>query len=69
MQQLQVTFNLPMKDFAAAFDGKPVDPKVLAQQNQELQKQLEERARLQREKLEQQQGAPAPAAPAAPAKK
>ena len=73
---LEVTFDLPMKDFATAFDGPAVDPKVLEQQNQELQKQLEERARLQREKLEQQQsGAPAPAAPtpvaptpAAPAK-
>jgi invasion protein IalB len=61
---LEVTFNLPMKDFGAAFDGPAVDPKVLAQQNQELQKQLEEKARLQREKLEQQQpGAAAPATP------
>ncbi|HEY1941587.1 MAG TPA: invasion associated locus B family protein [Roseiarcus sp.] len=63
----EVTFILPMKDFGAAFDGPAVDPKVLAQQNQELQKQLEERARLQREKLEQQQGGAAPAAPATPA--
>ncbi len=68
---IEVTFNLPMKDFGAAFDGPAVDPKVLAQQNQELQKQLEEKARQQRQQLEQQQqsGAPAPApAPAAPAK-
>ncbi len=71
---VEVTFNLPMKDFGAAFDGQPVDPKVLEQQNQELQKQLEERARLQRQKLEQQQStgappavAPAPTAPATPA--
>ena len=65
---IEVTFNLPMKDFGAAFDGPAVDPKVLAQQNQELQKQLEERARQQREKLEQQQSAaPAPALSAAPA--
>jgi invasion protein IalB len=61
---IEVTFELPMKDFAAAFDGPAVDPKVLAQQNQELQKQLEEKARQQREKLEQQQsGGAAPAAP------
>jgi invasion protein IalB len=61
---LEVTFNLPMKDFGTAFDGPAVDPKVLAQQNQELQKQLEEKARQQREKLEQQQpGAAAPATP------
>jgi invasion protein IalB len=69
---VEVTFNLPMKDFGAAFDGAPVDPKVLEQQNQELQKQLEERAQAQRQKLEQQQstGAPPAVAPAptAPAK-
>jgi invasion protein IalB len=65
---VEVTFNLPMKDFAAAFTGPAVDPKVLEQQNQELQKQLEEKARVQREQLEKQQsGAAAPAAPAAPA--
>ena len=65
---VEVTFNLPMKDFGAAFDGAPVDPKVLEQQNQELQKQLEQRAQSQRQKLEQQQtpGA-APTAPATPA--
>ncbi|MGD1016157.1 MAG: invasion associated locus B family protein [Roseiarcus sp.] len=69
---IEVTFDLPMKDFATAFDGPAVDPKALEQQNQELQKQLEEKARQQREKLEQQSGGPAPAtpapAPSAPAK-
>jgi len=68
---IEVTFSLPMKDFGTAFDGPAVDPKVLAQQNQELQKQLEQKALEQRQKLEQQQQAapaapaPAPAAPAA----
>jgi invasion protein IalB len=63
---VEVTFNLPMKDFGAAFDGAAVDPKVLEQQNQELQKQLEQRAIQQRQKLEQQQstGAPPAVAPA-----
>jgi invasion protein IalB len=63
---VEVTFNLPMKDFGAAFDGPAVDPKVLEQQNQELQKQLQLRAEDQRKKLEQQQstGAPPAAAPA-----
>jgi len=60
----QVTFNVPMKDFAAAFDGPAIDPKVLEQQQQELQKQLEEKAKQQREQLEKQQSA-APGAPAA----
>lgn len=62
---VEVNFTLPMKDFAAAFDGPPVDPKVLEQQNQELQKQLEEKARLQREQLEKQNAQPAPQPPAA----
>jgi invasion protein IalB len=60
----EVTFNVPMKDFAAAFDGPAVDPKVLEQQQQELQKQLEEKAKQQREQLEKQQSS----TPAAPAK-
>lgn len=69
---VEVTFNLPMKDFGAAFDGAPIDPKVLEQQNQELQKQLQLRAEEQRKRLEQQQSnggapAPAPSAPATPA--
>ena len=68
---IEVTFELPMKDFGTAFDGPAVDPKVLEQQSQELQKQLEEKARQQREKLEQQQSAtptPAPTAAPTPAK-
>lgn len=66
---IEVTFSLPMKDFGSAFDGKPIDPKVLAEQNEELQKQLQAKALEERKKLEQQQGAPAaaPSAPAAPA--
>ena len=49
-----------------------VDPKVLEQQNQELQRQLQEKAQKEREQLEKQSAQPAPqaapAAPAAPAK-
>jgi invasion protein IalB len=68
----EVTFTLPMKDFGAAFDGPAIDPKVLEQQNQELQRQLQEKAQKEREQLEKQSAQPAPqaapAAPAAPAK-
>jgi len=65
---VEVTFNLPMKDFGTAFDGQPIDPKVLEQQNQELQQQLQKRAEEQRKKLEQQQSnGGAPTAPATPA--
>jgi invasion protein IalB len=63
---MEVNFDLPMKDFATAFDGPAVDPKALEEQNQELQKQLEEKARQQREQLEKQSAVP-PAAPASPA--
>jgi invasion protein IalB len=70
----ELTFNLPLKDFGPAFEGKPTDPKVLEQQRQALQEQLQKKAEEQRKMLEQQQSgvtaptAPAAAAPAAPAK-
>lgn len=64
----EVTFTLPMAGFGKAFDGAPIDPKVLEAQQAEVQRQLEEKARKEREQLEQQLGgsqpAPAPAAPA-----
>ncbi len=65
----EVTFTIPMKEFGPAAEGPAVDPKVLQQQNEELQRQLEAKARQQREQLEKQQqpSAAAPAAPAAPA--
>ena len=72
----EMTFNIPLKDFGTAFDGKPTDPKVLEQQRQALQQQLQKKAEEQRKMLEQQQSgvgrargpAPAAPAPAAPAK-
>jgi len=64
----EVTFNVPMKDFAAAFDGPAVDPKVLEEQNQALQHQLEEKARAQREQIEKQQSGAQPTPAPAPAK-
>jgi invasion protein IalB len=62
----ELTFNIPLKDLGPAFDGKPTDPKVLEQQRQALQQQLQKKAEEQRKALEQQQGAAAPGAPAAP---
>ena len=71
----ELTFTLPMAGFGKAFDGAPIDPKVLQQEQQAaqdaLQKAMEDKAKTQREQLEKQNGAapaPAPAAPAAPAK-
>jgi len=62
----EVTFSFPMKDFAGAYDGPAMDPKVIEQQNQELQRQLEEKARQQREQLEKQSGATPAPTPAPP---
>ena len=59
----EVTFNVPMREFAAAMDGPAVDPKVIEEQNQALAKKLEQEAQKQREQIEKQQ-----ATPAAPAK-
>ena len=68
----EVTFTLPLAGFGKSFDGPPIDPKVLEQQQKEVQRQLEEKAKQERKKLEEQlsgtPSAPAPApAPAAPA--
>jgi invasion protein IalB len=63
----ELTFNIPLKDLGPTFDGKPTDPKVLEQQRQALQQQLQKKAEEQRKALEQQQGAAAPGAPTAPA--
>jgi len=63
----ELTFTIPLKDLGTAFDGKPTDPKVLEEQRQALQQQLQKKAEEQRKQLEQQQGAAAPAAPPAPA--
>ncbi len=66
----EVDFNLPLAGFGKAFDGPAIDPKVLQAKQEELQKQLEEKAKQARQALEQQQGGvTAPVAPApAPAK-
>ncbi len=64
----EITFTLPLSGFGKAFDGPPIDPKVLEQQQAaqqaELQKQLEERAKAQRQSLEQGGAAATPGAPA-----
>jgi invasion protein IalB len=73
-----VTFGIPLAGFDKAFDGPPVDPKVLEEQQKKLQAELQKRAEDERKKLEAGKpadgtgGAAAPAAPApapaAPAK-
>ncbi|MDJ1156874.1 invasion associated locus B family protein [Chelatococcus sp. SYSU_G07232] len=66
----EVTFQVPLSGFGKAFDGAPIDPKVLEEQQKRLQEELQKRSDELRKRLEQQQGAAgagaAPAAPAAP---
>ncbi len=64
----EVTFGLPVEGFGKAFDGAPVDPKVLEAKQKELQEQMQKQAEDERKKLESQGGAAAPAPAPAPAK-
>lgn len=70
----EVTFAVPLAGFGKAFDGAPIDPQVLADQQKRLQEELEKRSEELRKRLEAsagQGGAPAPAGtpPATPAPK
>ncbi|WP_407522857.1 invasion associated locus B family protein [Methylobacterium oryzisoli] len=65
--QREVTFAVPLAGFGKAFDGAPIDPKVLEEQQKKLQAELEKRSEEMRKQLEAQKGgAAAPAANAAP---
>jgi invasion protein IalB len=58
----EVTFEAPLTGFAKGFDGPPIDPKVLEEQNKKLQEELQKRGeamRKQQEQQQQQQQAPA----------
>jgi invasion protein IalB len=55
-----VTLSLPLADFAKAYDGAPTDPKVIEEQQKKFQEDLQKRAQDMREKLQNQQGTPAP---------
>jgi hypothetical protein len=64
----EVTFAVPAAGFGKAFDGPPIDPKVLEEQQKKLQEELEKRSEELRKQLGASGGAaPAPGAPAAPA--
>jgi invasion protein IalB len=57
----QVDFAIPLTGFGKAFDGAPIDPKVLEEQQKKLQAELQKRAEDERKKLESQQpGAASP---------
>jgi invasion protein IalB len=66
----EVTFDIPVAGFGRAFDGPPIDPKVLEEQQKKLQEELQKRAEEERKRLEatkQGQGQAAPSAAPAPA--
>jgi invasion protein IalB len=62
----EVDFNIPLASFGDSFDGPPIDPKVLEEQQKKLQAELQKRAEEERKRLEaaQPQGAGGAAAPA-----
>lgn len=68
----EVTFTIPLTDFAKGFDGAPIDPAVLEAQQKQLQDELAKRQEELRQRLGAGGGAapgaaPAPAAPGVPA--
>ncbi len=62
----EVSFVVPLAGFAKGYDGPAVDPQVIAKQQEELQKQLQQRADEQRQRLQQGAGTPAPVTPPKP---
>jgi len=52
-----ISLNLPLSDFAKAYDGPPTDPKVFEEQQKKLQDELQRRANEARQRLQQQQPA------------
>lgn len=56
-----ISLNLPLSDFAKAYDGPPTDPKVFEEQQKKLQDELQRRANEARQKLQQQPQAQQPA--------
>jgi len=67
----EVTFQVPLAGFGKAFDGAPIDPQVLAEQQKKLQEELQKRSDELRAKLQGGSGttpAPDPSAAAAPQK-
>lgn len=66
-QGREITFAVPAAGFGKAFDGAPIDPKVLEEQQKKLQEELEKRSEELRKQLSSGAGgAAAPNAQAAP---
>jgi invasion protein IalB len=52
----QISFPVPLAEFAKINEGPPMDPKKYEESQQKLQQELEKKANEAREKLKQQQG-------------
>jgi invasion protein IalB len=63
----EITFQVPLAGFGKAFDGAPIDPKVIEEQQKKLQDELQKRSDELRSKLQggSAAAAPDPGAPAA----
>lgn len=62
---VEVVFGVPLEGFGKAFDGPAIDPKVLQDQQQKLQAELQKRAEDERKKLETSKSNPSPTGGAA----
>jgi invasion protein IalB len=63
----EVTFQVPLTGFGTAYDGAPIDPKVLEEQQKALQDAMQKQQEELRKRLENTPAAPpAGAAPATP---
>lgn len=67
IQARGVTFPIQLAGFAKAYDGPPVDPEKLKQEEETRRKELEDAARKAREQLQNGGGAQPAPAPVAPA--
>jgi invasion protein IalB len=63
----EVSFSIPLTDFAKGFDGAPIDPKVLEDQQKQLQDELAKRQDELRKRLGGSGAGAAPGTPGAPA--
>jgi invasion protein IalB len=63
----ELTFAVPAAGFGKAFDGPPIDPKVLEEQQKKLQEELQKKSEEMRQKLQSGAGAGGAAAPSAQA--
>jgi invasion protein IalB len=60
----ELSFTLPLEGFAKAFDGAPIDPRVLEEQQKKLQEELQRRSDEMRKQIEGGAASPNATAPA-----